>query len=228
MEQQLDRKIKDTYYAKDENTSFANSELLWNRISTEMGHKKGIPAFWKVAAIFLVLLSFGGIFAAVSLIKNQNEKIIKIEIENVKLQIVVDSLMNIKPEKFTEIQIVEKEKLVYKEIFVPVEKERIIEYETKKADKYFFQLTQQLNNTISELQITKDSLTLTLTALDKLKRRVVKEQQKNIRNFKLKTQMIETQMRPTKSESSPKIKLQIFKLQEDNLKYDINSTIFKK
>ncbi len=228
MEQQLDRKIKNAYHAKDENTSYANSELLWNRISTEIGHKKGVAAFWRVAAIFLALLSFGGVFAAVSLIKNQNKKITEIEIENVKLQIVVDSLMNIQPEKFTEIQIVEKEKLVYKEIFVPVEKERVIKYETKNSNKDFFQLTQQLNNTVSELKITKDSLTLALTALDKLKRRVAKEQEKNVVNFKLKTQMIENQMRPTKSESSPKMKLQIFKLQEDNLKYDINSTLLKK
>src|SRR5680860_486576 len=99
MEQHWEHKIADAYRAKDENSIYPKKDELWSRISNGIEHSKGVAAFWKVAAIIFALVTFGGAFAAISVLKNQNEKWIKIENQNIKMQHKVDSLMNIKPEK---------------------------------------------------------------------------------------------------------------------------------
>lgn len=223
MEKQLEHKIKQAFQKKDANVSYNKKDELWERISKETAQSKGVAIFWRVAAIFLVLVSVSGLFAAVVVFNNQNKKLTEIENRNIKLQQVADSLLNIKPEKITEIQIVEKEKLVYKEVLVPVENKQTYDIEIVNLENEIEKLNDQLLLSKQNLQLTKDSL---LFAREESKKQHIPEKKKP--NFQLKPEKVKDKNQPNLIEQSPKMKLQIFKNQSNNMKFDTNSTLLKK
>lgn len=228
MEQQWEHKIADEYKAKDAKTSYSKKEELWTRISSSMPNSKGLAAFWKVAAILLALVMFGGVFAAISVWNSQNEELIAFENKYEKLQLVVDSLMNMEPVKITEIQVLEKEKIIYKEVIVIVEKETKNGTKNIKLTAEVEKLNEQLFTSKQNHQLTKDSLLiahLEIKNQKKLEENILEEKKLN---FKLKPEKVIDQMQQNLQESTPKMKLQLFKLQDTNVKFDTNSTLLNK
>ncbi|NQU52622.1 MAG: hypothetical protein HQ522_08790 [Bacteroidetes bacterium] len=228
MEQHWEHKIAEAYKAKDAKTSYENKDELWSKISGGMAHSKGVAAFWKVAAIFLALVMFSGAFAAVSILNNQNIKLAEIENQNLKLQGVVDSLMNSKPVKVIEIQVVEKERLIYKEVVVQAKKEQTFDSDVLKMEVEIKQLHEQLLISKQKNQLTIDSLMFARLEIENRKNIEQNISEKKKQNFKLKPEKVKDQMQQNLMEPTPKMKIQLFKIQDNNIKYDTNSTLLKK
>lgn len=224
MEKQLEHKIKQAFQKKDENSSFAKKDELWFSISNEIGSSKGVATFWKVAAVVLALITFGGAFATVSVLRNQKEKLTEIEGQGLKLQHLVDSLMNIEPETITEIQIVEKEKLVYKEILVPVNRGQTYELEKGELKNEVKQLNEELLKWKQNLQLVTDSLRIARAEIETGKHEKTVRTEENKHNFKLKTEKAKDQEQPNLIKQTPKLKLQLFKTQSGNMKFDTSYT----
>jgi len=229
MEMQWEHKVKEAFQKRDENFPFNNKDNLWQRISEVLNRKRVVPAFWRVAAIVLALLSIGGAFAGISHIQTQNDKLVKKENQNRGLQIYIDSLNNIKPQVITEVSVVEKEKIVYQEV------EKIVyrssdttETQNTNLELKINQLQEELLLAYQQLQLTKDSLHFALTSAEEpaIRSNMVSGVSRPV--FSLKTEKVKEQMYPVKTEVSPKMKLQLLKIQENNVKYDINSTLLKK
>ena len=228
MEQHWEHKIAEAYKAKDAKISYENKDELWSKISGGMAHSKGVVAFWKVAAIFLALVMFGGAFAAVSILNNQNIKLAEIENQNLKLQGVVDSLMNIKPVKVIEIQVVEKEKLIYKEVVVQAKKDQTFDSDVLKMEVEIKQLNEQLLTSKKNNLLTMDSLMFARSEIENRKNIEQNISEKKKQNFKLKPEKVKDQMQQNLMDPTPKMKIQLFKIQDNNIKYDTNSTLLKK
>jgi hypothetical protein len=228
MEQQWEHKIAEAYNTKDANTTYPNKDKLWNRISGEIRNFKGGSTLWKVAAILLVFVMFGGVFASISVLNTQNKKMAEIENRNLKLQHTVDSLLNIVPEKITEIQIVEKEKLIYKEVFVPVQNESTVRIESAKPEAEIKKLNEQLLVLKQNNQSIKDSLLIALSEI-KMQEKITQDNSEEKRiKFKLKPEKVKDQMQENITGPTPKMKIQLFKLQKTDIKFDTNSTLLKK
>jgi len=89
-------------------------------------------------------------------------------------------------------------------------------------------LNEILKNTSSELQFTRDSLKIAFANIEKLMNRNINEPDYKGPNFKLKTERVKDQLQTEQMESSPKMKVQLFKIQDSNMKFDMNSTLLKK
>jgi len=226
MEQPLDLKIRNAYLAKDKNTSFARKEELWGRIS---GAKiKGVAVFWKIAAIFLGMLLFGGVFASLGILNKQKLKRQFLENKNIKLEQVVDSLLNVQPKIVTEIKLVETEKIIYKKVEVVKLKKDLVEKndsvkvkEIEKLKSDFLQLTKQL-------ELLNDSLLIARNNLRTSGSKNREPSKSSEYSFKLKPEKVQDQLKPDLLKSNHGFKLQLFNSQNDNIKYDTNSTLFRK
>lgn len=222
MEKQWEHKIKEAFQKKDESFTYEKNEELWNQIYGYVGQTKGVATFWRVAAIFLALIAFSGSFAAFSTYQKQFERIEIVETQNSKLKCIVDSLRDIDPEKITEIKYIEKDIIVYRKIEQPSMENNNSEILIKDLENEILQLNQVLESTSYELQITKDSLNFAFAELKNSKTEF------KTSNFKLKTERVQDQLQPAIIESSPKMKVQLFKIQDNNIKFDMNSTLLKK
>ena len=228
MEKQWEHKIKEAFQKKDESFTYDKKEELWNRISGHVIQTKRVANFWRVAAIFLALIAFSGSYAAFSTYQKQLEKIEIVETQNSKLKSIVDSLQNIEPEKITEIKYIEKEKIVYREVEQSSIENNDYEIQIKNLENKIFQLNKVLESTSYELQTTRDSLNFVYAELENYKTDSNVKTEYRTSIFKLKRERVQEQLQPTIIESSPKLKVQLFKLQENNIKFDMNSTLLKK
>ena len=228
MEKQWEHKIKEAFQKKDESFKYEKKDELWNRISGYVGQTKGVATFWRVAAIFLALIAFSGTFAAISIYQKQFEKIEIVETQNSKLKCIVDSLQNIEPEKITEIKYIEKEKIVYREIEQSSMENNDSEIQIINLENKILQLNEVLESTSNELQITRDSLNFAYAELQNSKTDRKNKTELKTSNFKLKIERVQEQLQPAIIESSPKMKVQLFKIQDNNIKFDMNSTLLKK
>ena len=228
MEKQWEHKIKEAFQKKDESFTYEKKEELWNQISGHVIQTKGVATFWRVAAIFLALIAFSGSYAAFSTYQKQLEKIEVVETQNSKLKSIVDSLQNIEPEKITEIKYIEKEKIVYREVEQSSFENNDSEIQIKNLENKIFQLNKVLESTSYELETTRDSLNFVYAELENYKTDSNVKTKNRTSIFKLKTERVQEQLQPTIIESSPKLKVQLFKLQENNIKFDMNSTLLKK
>ncbi len=227
MEQPLEDRIAEAYRKKDGAYSYKNKEELWQRISQQTT-KKGVAAFWRVAAIFLALIAFGGAFAAISVYKTGEKNVAEWEIKNRQLESIVDSLKNVIPEKITEVQIVEKEKIVYRDLIKTSETNANYSAAFKAMENKVIQLTKNLNETNLELKEKQDRLEMALLQIETLNARNEKQQAEQIKDFRLKPERVKDQMKELKTEPSPKMKLQLLKVPNQNINYDLNSSLLKK
>jgi hypothetical protein len=228
MEKQWEHKIKEAFQKKDESFTYEKKEELWNRISGYVGQTKGVATFWRVAAIFLALIAFSGSFAAFSTYQKQFEKIETVEAQNSKLKFIVDSSQNIEPEIITEIKFIEKEKIVYREVEQSSTGNNDSEIQIKNLENKIFQLNQVIESTSFELQTTRDSLDFAYAEMENSKTDSKNKTEIKTSNFKLKTERVQNQLQPVIIESPPKMKVQLLKIQDSNINFDMNSTLLKK
>ena len=228
MEKQWEHKIKEAFQKKDESFTYEKKEELWNRISGYVVQIKGVAPFWKAAAIFLALIAFSGSFAAFSTYQKQFKRMEIVETQNLRLKSIVDSLQNIEPEKIIETKYIEKEKIVYRNIVRSPMEINDSEIQIKNLENKNFQLRQVLDSTSNELQIARDSLIFAFAELENSKTDSKNKAELKTSNFKLKTERVQDQLQPVIEESSPKMKVQLFKIQDNNIKFDMNSTLLKK
>jgi hypothetical protein len=228
MEKQLEHKIKEAFQKQDESFDYEKKDELWNRISGHVSRAKVVPAFWRVAAVILALIAFGVAFAAISISQSQSKKIVEVNYQNLKLKNIIDSLQSVNPEKIVETQYIEKEKIVYRKIEQLSDENETADIEIKSFEKEILNLNEILKNTSSELQFTRDSLKIAFANIEKLMNRNINEPDYKGPNFKLKTERVKDQLQTEQMESSPKMKVQLFKIQDSNMKFDMNSTLLKK
>ena len=227
MEQHWEHKITNAYRKMDNNTPYPNKDELWVRISSGLAQSKGVALFWKVAAIMLAIVMFSGAFAAITVVNSQKEKLSEIENQNLKLQYTVDSLLRIEPLKTAEIRVVEKEKLIYKEVPVVEDKNETLKSNLVKQENELKNLNEQLLKTGEIQKITSDSLNMARVEIEKLNFKEPNNPDNKKPLFTLKPEKMDPQIQPNLKDEAPKIRLQLFKIQ-DNIKYDSNSTLLKK
>ena len=228
MEQPLENRIAEAFHKKDSASSYKKKDELWQKIVLLLAAKKGVATFWRVAAVILALITFGGAFAAITIFENEKVKLADLEKKNRQLEIVIDSLQNVMSEKVTEIKIVEKEKIIYRDVRIPAQKNDNSSAETSILEEEIAQLTKRLNNTSSELQETRASLDSALADLANLNKVKSKTSEEPNQDFRLKPERLKDQMQEIKTEPSPKMKLQFLKVPNENMKYDTNSSLLKK
>jgi len=226
MEQQWEHKIKKAYLEKDKSASFTRKDALWGRLA--VAKPKGVILFWKVAAVFFGILLLGGVFAATTLHNRLNEKYGILETRNKELGLLVDSLKNSHPKIITEIQIVEKEKVIIKKVEVL----KFVDQKERDGITTVNNENEQLKNRILQLEellvLANDSLKWVQTEQIKtpVSRDEKPEQQKA--NFKLKTEKVKDQMKTDLVQKTPELKLQFFKSKEDGVQFDVSSTLMKR
>ena len=225
---QWEHKIRKAYQHRDENYAFENKKALWKRISQELEHGNGVAAFWKVAALVFAFLLVGGAFAAFSWFDTQNKRLTQSKRANQELKCMLDSLQNTKPAIITEIQVVEKEKVVYREIDDFKHKQIQFERTINQLENERKQLQQQINAANNELTAVRDSLVTALALLENETENKGPDETKSDSWFSLKTKGVTEQLQPVSSGFSPGMKIQLFKIQDKNIKYDTGATLFKK
>jgi len=227
MDKQLDNKISSAYKNRDENFSYPRKEELWGKLATSLGHKKGVAAIWRAAAVVLALLSFGGVFAAITQLHNQSEKISEVEKQHLMLQYKIDSLLQIEPEKVVEIRMVEMEKVIYRDVANSPLASDLKEEEVEILKAENARLLEIENKMQSDLDLLRDSLMLAQSQiLEGIQQNTVASESSSVK-FKLKSERAKDEMSPVRTDIAPKMKLQILKVQ-DNIKYDTNSTLLKR
>ncbi len=226
MEQPLENRIAEAFHNKDSVSSYKRKDELWQRIALLSG-KKGVAVFWKVAAVILALITFGGAFAAISIFENGKEKLAESELKNRQLECVIDSFQNVVPEKITEVKIIEKEKIVYRDVFKTIEKNQNSTAELKVLEDEVVRLTNLLSRANLELQKSRDSLDFALTDLANLSKVKSRTPEEATEDFRLKPERVKDQMQGIKTEPSPKMKLQLLKVPNENIKYNSNSSLLK-
>lgn len=228
MEKRLEHKIKEAFQKKDQNFIYKNKEKLWTTISGRLNRRSGVAPFWRIAAVILALLSFGVVFGSAIIIQNNSNNRIVLENRNQFLLQTIDSLLLVKPEIIVETKWREKEKTVYRDVVLNVPDDSISKAKIELLETENSGLRNQLLNTKSTLTETKNNLDLALAKLADLNELENKTAETETSKFKLKTEMVKEQMQPVKTDANPKMKFKILKIQNDNIKFDTNSTLLKK
>jgi len=228
----LEHNIKEAFTAKDLNTKLSDKEAVWNRLEGALHQKKGVVAFWRVAAIFLLFMLSAGVFAAINNRIKQKNELGKIARENTRLISLVDSLKALPVETKTEVQIVEKEKVVYRDrqnVLENTNSERI--WETKYyqlADSVELILAQ--NTGKYELLIEKLNEELNTAQIELARANQGEEiQSKNNSStpFELKTERIEIGVSKKPVIKNSEIQMKIFQKNFIENRNNLNRTIFK-
>jgi len=229
MEKNLEHKIKEAIQRKDEQVKYPSKDELWTRIVKSRNEKRGVSAFWRIAAILFALFFITGAFAGIMTISKSQNLNNELSNENIRLKHHLDSLQNIQPETITETKIVEKEVPVY------IRSER--QAENSDMDKIVIEelrnrnssLQIQISNEREKFQNEIDSLKNELQALKteiQISTATV-QTNKEPDVIELKSENYDTLYQQKPSAESPKIKLQLFNNPAQQEKIQINSSIFK-
>lgn len=115
-----------------------------------------------------------------------------------------------------------RKKIVYRDTKVLKEENIIKEVSSEDLENEIIKLRSQLKLNEQNIEIIKDSLILAQNELSRLVSEKEGNQEEVITGFKLKTERIQDQMQPVKADGTPKMKVQILKIQ-DNIKYETGS-----
>nr|WP_319511285.1 hypothetical protein [uncultured Draconibacterium sp.] len=221
----LEHKIKKAFDKKDSESSFSGKEAMWNRLDANLHERKGVAAFWRIAAVFLGLLLTLGVLASIN---NRAKQRIEIERANNKierLQAVVDSMLIVPPVVKTEVQLVEKEKVVYRDRIV----ERSAPANSVQAP------SQQIKDSIQMLQNTNAAFMAEIQELNEeliaLKSRLASENtesSESVNPFELKSDRVELGVQKKPSVKTPDLEMKVFEKNFIENRNNLNSTIFKK
>lgn len=229
----LEHNIKEAFETQDTKTKLADKNAIWNRLENKMHSREGVAAFWRVAAIFIGLLLFTGVFAALNSRAKQNDKLEKLVIENGRLSATIDSLLVLPLSTKTEVKIVEKEKIVYRDRIVTLPSTNSEKFWEKKyhhlsdstamvlshIEKNYNDEVEQLN---SELASAKDKLEHFSNDTDKTK------DGKHAAPFELKSERINVGVSDKPSVKNPEMEMKVFQRNFIENRNNLNRTIFKK
>lgn len=230
MEKNLEHKIKEAFQKKDSTVTYSRKDELWNRMENHRNAKKGVAAFWRIAAVLLAIFFITGAFAGIRVIFKTQHLNYELTNENIQLKYAVDSLTNIQPEVITETKIVEKEVPVY--LPAKTQSNSSNEYKTRieELNKRNSALQNQLNIANTNLRNEIDSLRNELLALksaNQNRANQVKQTKKESDVIKLKSENYDTLYQKKPNSENPKIKLQIFNNPAQKEQVQMNSSIFK-
>jgi len=229
----LEHNIKEAFLTQDSTTKLSDKESLWNKLEAEMHPRKGVAAFWRVAAVLLGIVLFVGTFAALHNRSLQHIELEKAKVENEQLLSTIDSLLQLPVKTETKIQVVEKEKIVYRD--------RSITGGNTKAGKDWKLKYQRLVDS-TELVLAnsgkmyEQEISQLTTELNEARQELAKvemEEQTQSENkqtapFQLKSERVEVGLLKKPTVKTPEIEMKIFQKNFIENRNNLNSTIFKK
>ena len=223
----LEHRIKDAFESNDQKTSFAGKQQMWSRLDSELHRRKGVAAFWRIAAVFLGLLLTLGVVASLNNRAQQHAEMENVQHEITRLQLLIDSLQTLPAEVRTEVQVVEKEKVVYRDRIVGnnVPDETIKWKQNYQEALDSMQTLQNLNAAIkAEIETLNEELLA-------LKTQTVSENTESSQPtnpFELKSERVELGPQQKPSIKSPEMEMKVFQKNFIENRNNLNSTIFKK
>uniref|UniRef100_UPI0032176E71 hypothetical protein n=1 Tax=uncultured Draconibacterium sp. TaxID=1573823 RepID=UPI0032176E71 len=227
----LEHNIKEAFIRQDANTRFADKDSVWNRLEGEMRQRKGVASIWRIAAILLGFLVVTGAGAALYMRAKQQAKLNSLMLENTKLTTAVDSLLLV-PAK-TQIKIIEKEKVVYRERTIVENKASETEYWEVKYRSLMDSTEMILTNIGNTYEKEVARLTNELKAAKNEITRI--HQDKNTSSadreaapFQLKSERIDIGISKKPSVKDPEIEMKILQKNFIENRNNLNRTIFKK
>ena len=223
----LEHRIKQAFGSNDQKTSFTGKEQMWSKLDFELHGRKGVAAFWRIAAVFLGLLLTLGVVASLNNRAKQYAEIETANHEINRLQVLIDSLQTLPTQVRTEVQVVEKEKVVYRD--------RIVENNVPDETIKWQQNYQQTMDSLQTLQDKNAAYKVEIEALNEellaLKNQVETESAEPAQAanpFELKSERVELGVQQKPALSNPEIKLKVFPKNFSEAKNDLNKTLFKK
>ncbi len=218
MEEHMESKIAAAFQKKDQQKSFPNKEVLWHKIDSIRNQRKLVPVFWRAAAIIIAFFLFGSVVATIIIHTADVKKYKSAEIKNSFLQNQLDSITNLPPQILTEIQYVEKEKIIYRSTKISATKpnQLIEENTTLKTENNILQKKIQTITENYETKISSLEELLTLANQEKTetiintknpsKDTVIKRPQ-----FLFKPTSVNEKLQQPIINSAPKMEVKLFK-----------------
>ena len=228
----LEHNIKEAFAAQDAKTKLADKDGMWNRLDSQMGRRSGVAALWRVAAILLGVFLLTGAFAAFDFREKQLSTIEKMEMDNVSLVATIDSLRSLPVATKTEVQIVEKEKLIYRD--------RTIIQQNSNSEKDWEQSYNVLADSadlilasnkkqVQEIERLGEELVEVKQELIQLEEALTKEMtNEKSAPFKLKSGHVEVGISKTPAVKNPDMKMKVFQKNFIENRNNLNKNIFKK
>ncbi len=229
----LEHNINEAFAGRDTKTKLANKGDFWNRLDTHMHSQKGVAAFWRVAAVLLGIVLFSGTFAALHNRSLQHIELEKAKLVNEQLLSTIDSLLQLPAKTETKIQIVEKEKIVYRD-------RSIIRGNTTAGKDWELKYQRLVDSTEMVLansgKMYKQEISQLTTELNEAKQELAKiemEEQTQSENkltapFQLKSERVEVELLKKPTVKTPEMEIKIFQKNFIENRNNLNSTIFKK
>ena len=223
----LEHRIRKAFGSNDQKTSFTGKEQMWSKLDSELHGRKGVAAFWRIAAVFLGLLLTLGVVASLNSRAKQHAEIETASHEINRLQVLIDSLQTLPTQVRTEVQVVEKEKVVYRDRIV----ENNVPDETIKWQQNYQQTMdslQTLQDKNAAYKVEIEQLNEELLALKNQVETESAEPAQAANPFELKSERVELGVQQKPALSNPEIKLKVFPKNFSEAKNDLNKTLFKK
>nr|WP_321484646.1 hypothetical protein [uncultured Draconibacterium sp.] len=223
----LEHRIKKAFGSNDQKTSFAGKEQMWSKLDSELHGRKGVAAFWRIAAVFLGLLLTLGVVASLNSRAKQHAEIETASHEINRLQVLIDSLQTLPTQVRTEVQVVEKEKVVYIDRIV----ENNVPDETIKWQQNYEQTMdslQTLQDKNAAYKVEIEQLNEELLALKNQVETESAEPAQAANPFELKSERMELGPQQKPTVKSPEMEMKVFQKNFIENRNNLNSTIFKK
>jgi hypothetical protein len=229
----LEHNIKEAFAANGAKAKLANKDGMWNRLDNQMGRRKGVAAFWRVAAIVLGFMIFTGAFAALHTSTKQKNRLEQMELENTRLSVTLDSLLLLPLAIQPEVQIIEKEKIVYRDRVVVTSKadsEDIWRERYKNlADSTENVLASQEKFYSKEIKRLENELEETRMELGTIKQiSIPASGEKQAAPFELKSEQINVDVTKEPAVKNPELKMKVFQKNFIENRNNLNKNIFKK
>lgn len=228
----LEHNIKEAFAAQNAKTKLADKDGMWNRLDSTLVRRKGVAVLWRVAAILLGVFLLTGAFATLNYRAIKQAEIERMEMENVSLVATIDSLRSLSVATKTEVQIVEKEKLVYRD--------RIVIQQNSNSEKYWEQSYKVLADS-TELILASNKKQI--QEIEDLSKELVEAKQELIQfeqgftkettndkaaPFELKSGHVEVGVSKTSAVKNPELKMKVFQKSFIENRNNLNKNIFKK
>jgi hypothetical protein len=228
----LEHNIKEAFARHDANAKVANKEAMWNRLDHALHKRKGVAAFWRVAAIFLAFLIASGVFAAINMNAKHNREMEQSTTDYKLLEASLDSLKAIPMEPETVVQVVEKEKVIYRDRIVY--KDRLDNERDWKQE--YVRLTDSMNHALAnqeksyQIELERLENELAITKMEVLNKSAIKTRNKNQQStpFELKSERIELDIQKKPAVKTSEMEMKVFHKNFIENKNNLNTTLFKK
>jgi predicted RND superfamily exporter protein len=228
----LEHNIKEAFAANDAKTKLANKGGMWNRLDNQMGRRKGVAAFWRIAAVLLGVFLLTGAFAAITYKTKQQVEIDQMEKENTSLHTTIDSLISLPAIAKTEIQIIEKEKVVYRDRETVQQNLNSEKYWEKRYGK----LADSSDLIFASNKKQQQEIILLTEELAQMKQEFIELEQsiktetkeESTAPFELKSERVDLDVSKKPAIKNPDLKMKVFQKNFIENRNNLNKNIFKK